>query len=237
MTQPDGITWLIHFQPRNSNHFSMLCVALTLRRQIFAVASMAWICTVVFSPLSRAQDVRPIENPIATPVDTPAPSPGPSPDLSPMCAGGTRAYWPTVATVRLTPNSSPLQSASTNGLANNYVATNAVATDLPAQALTVSSPGVLSNTDLSAQPESATITLTYEVACAGEKVLVAPLDGGKINGSAGGQWITVAADGTISFSFQAPSRAGRFHVVTHLRDSEISFPFTVARAINSTPNL
>ena len=67
--------------------------------------------------------------------------------------------------------------------------------------------------------------------CVGTPVLVAPLDGGLINGQPGGVNIPIAADGTVSFTFQAPSYPGVFHVITRLNDVEIALPFEVASSV------
>ena len=89
---------------------------------------------------------------------------------------------------------------------------------------------------LAAQPQEASITLNYNVACAGASVLVEPLDGGAINGSPGGKMVTVGADGTLTFRFQAPSGPGRYQVIARLGDTEVGFPFDVANPATATPS-
>jgi hypothetical protein len=79
---------------------------------------------------------------------------------------------------------------------------------------------------MAAQGQAANVTLSYDPSLAGDQVLVAPLDGGTING-AGAQTLTVANDGTLNFSFLPPSAPGRYQVVTQLNGAEITFPFVV----------
>ena len=102
---------------------------------------------------------------------------------------------------------------------------------LPAVKLGFDSADLFSPTNLSIKPELATVTLTYDLACVGAKVVVAPLDGGVINGTPGGQTLQVGLDGTVLFSFQAPAGPGRYHVVTRLVTSlgsrERALPFDV----------
>jgi len=100
----------------------------------------------------------------------------------------------------------------------------------PVLALQLSSSDLFAPVSLSAQPELVTITLTYNVTCAGSVVTVAPLDGGGINGTSGWQQVTVASDGTVYFTFQAPSKPGRYHVLTRLSGAEIGFAFDVANS-------
>jgi hypothetical protein len=100
--------------------------------------------------------------------------------------------------------------------------------------LHLNSPCLFSPVVLSVQPQPATFTLTYNVAYAGASVLVAPLDGGLINGASGGRTITVGPTGTIVFTFQAPASPGRYHVITNLGGAEIALPFIVPAAPTST---
>ncbi len=59
-------------------------------------------------------------------------------------------------------------------------------------------------------------------------MLVAPLDGGTVTGVSGGHTVTVGADGTLAFSFQAPSGPGRYHVIVSLGAAQMALPFDVA---------
>ncbi len=101
----------------------------------------------------------------------------------------------------------------------------------PAVKLGSDSADLFSPTKLSITPELATVMLTYDLTCVGARVIVAPLDGGMINGTPGGQTLTVGLDGTVAFSFQAPASPGRYHVVTRLVTSlgsrERALPFDV----------
>ena len=106
---------------------------------------------------------------------------------------------------------------------------------LPSLSLQLNSPEFFSPTSLATQPQPVTVTLSYNLAAAGGSVMVAPLDGGTINGSPGGHTLTVGVDGALAFSFQAPARPGRYHVVTRLGSSETTLPFDVASPAATTP--
>ena len=90
-------------------------------------------------------------------------------------------------------------------------------------------------TALAAQPPPVTVSLAYNPACAGANVTVVPLDAGQINGAVGAQTVTIGADGTLVFTFQAPNRPGRYHVMTRLGATEIALPFDVAKSAAATP--
>lgn len=103
--------------------------------------------------------------------------------------------------------------------------------ELPMLRLGSDSPDLFSSTKLSLKPELAAVTLTYDLVCIGAKIIVAPLDGGAINGTPGGQTLRVGLDGKVTFSFQAPAAPGRYHVVTRLvtplGSKERALPFDV----------
>ena len=166
--------------------------------------------------------------PTTTPAASPAASPGP---INPAL------YLPQAATVQVAGTGGSTTSATAR-VGTARTATNATSTP-PVQSLQVSSPDLFSPTALAAQPQPVTITLTYNVACAGATVLVAPLDGGTVNQvgggasqTAGAQQITVGADGTLAFSFQAPAGPGRYHVITRLGGVEMALPFDVPASGN-----
>jgi hypothetical protein len=161
------------------------------------------------------------------PVSTPSPTDG----------NGSSLYLPRAATVQLggTTGGSTSALGKRSGTSGLHSAGTSDVDQPPAQPLQINSPELFSPTTLSTQPQAAGITLMYDTACAGLQVLVAPLDGGMINGSTGAKSVTVGTDGTLIFSFQAPSGPGRYHVVTRLGNSEISLPFDVPVPDNATP--
>jgi hypothetical protein len=152
-----------------------------------------------------------------------------------MIAGGALSYGQEAAPIE-TPASSPTATPAPLGgvnpafvpqAANVQVASANGGPPTSAVPLLLNSPCLFSPVVLSVQPQLATFTLTYNVAYAGASVLVAPLDGGLINGAGGGQSMTVGPNGTIVFSFQAPASPGRYHVITNLGGTEIALPFIV----------
>ena len=82
--------------------------------------------------------------------------------------------------------------------------------------------GVMEPTGL-ALHQPATITLQFSKKKAGEAVTVSPLDGGKVTAS----WsnLSVLADGTVVFSFQADGTPGLYRLVVQLATEthELSF--------------
>ena len=175
----------------------------------------------------------------SSPVTSPTASPDPTATSTPGGSTNPALYLPQAASVQVSSTGGANTPAVSQRKSGSRTAakgvTNSDTSAPPAQSLQVRSPDLFSPTSLSAQPQPATITLTYNVACAGSTVLVAPLDGGAINGTPGAQNVTVGADGTLVFSFQAPSGPGRYHVLTRLNGAEISFPFDVADPAAATP--
>ena len=133
--------------------------------------------------------------------------------------------------VQLTPAGS--RGSTTPGTSGTITAA------LPAVKLGFDSLDLFSPTKLSIQPELASVTLTYDLACVGAKVIVAPLDGGMINGVPGGRTLQVGPDGTVAFSFQAPASPGRYHVITRLvlplGSRERALPFDVIDPLAPQP--
>ena len=178
--------------------------------------------------------------PTATPAVSPSPDPSPSP--TPV---NPALYLPQAATVQVAAGGGTTNAANaqqntisktqTSRAGATAPATSDTANPTAAVPLQPSSPDLFSPTVLAAQPQTVTVTLSYNVACAGANVLVAPLDGGSINGSAGAQTVTVGTDGTLVFNFQAPSGPGRYHVVTRLGGAEMTLPFDVADPTTATP--
>ena len=100
--------------------------------------------------------------------------------------------------------------------------------------LEVCTPDAFAITSLAADAGPATVTLLYNPACADLKVTVAPLDGGTLNGSAGGKQIAIGSDGKLTFVYQPPATPGYYNVVVSLGAYQRVLPFQVTAA--STTN-
>ena len=90
-------------------------------------------------------------------------------------------------------------------------------------------------------PPAITVALTYGIVNAGRPVLVRSLDGGQFTGTdgAGKSFKTTSnflfildANGTASFSFQAPPRNGTYRVVSRIDGVSTTMPVVVS---SSTP--
>ena len=219
----------------NSSSSNLAFAFFGRRQSHFAVG---WIVVVMIAlaancPLLNAQSPEPSASPAASPSPTPGVALNPALYLPQGATVQVADSSATRATSAVKRNNSRKASSDRGGA---KFANASDETPPPAEPLQLTSPAMFSPTVLAAQPQAATITLNYNVACAGSAVMVAALDGGTLNGTLGGKSITVGADGTLVFTFQTPSGPGRYHVITRLGNSEISFPFDVpATADVSTP--
>ena len=62
------------------------------------------------------------------------------------------------------------------------------------------------------QPQAVQASLRFDPSLAGTPCVVANVDGGTLDGATPAKTKTVAADGSASFTFQAPALAGVYHV-------------------------
>ncbi len=204
------------------------------------LAPIAFAASLSLSPLVLGQD--PTSTPASTPTDTAAPAPtaaptptaAPKPTATPTPPDLNSAAYVAPRTPQATVQLSSSAATQPAPVATSASAVTMLDTAAPVapSATSIQPPlagaNIFSPTALSVQPESAAVTLTYDPSMAGAQVLVAPLDGGTINGQSAGTNVTVAADGTASFTFQAPAHAGLYHVITRLDTVEIALPFEVA---------
>lgn len=154
---------------------------------------------------------------------TVTPAPAPSPTVAPI---DPSIYLPQ-ATVQIA--ASPAPSANSTAVSSKVAADTTSANSAAAAVLPpleVCAPDAFAITTL-APSQTATVTLTYNGACAGMTVVIAPLDGGSVNASAGSKQVTVGKDGTACFSFQAPAAAGLYNVLAVLGGYQRVLPFQV----------
>lgn len=79
-----------------------------------------------------------------------------------------------------------------------------------------------------------TVALQYPIALAGTVVAAEPLDGGRIVPT--GQPLAVAADGTLSFSYEAGGSPGLYQIRLHYDEEAIALQFWVFDAAHPENN-
>ena len=200
------------------------------------------------SPTCRAQATA---GPTQTaPTDTPAPASTPFPGLpggvpltpDPYIVARTPAVTLTFASVQAATSARGPSAASA---ANVALAASANGAEVTPPATNTVQPvwhyGVFDEINLGflsdgTAPPPTSVSLQFDTSRAGASVWIQPLDGGTINfqnadGSTGsdpqGVFLTLDAQGTLTFAFQAPAQAGRFQVLLRLDNISSFLPFVV----------
>ena len=194
------------------------------RRRSLSSFSLACIASfvIVASPRSVYSQTT---LPAATPAESPAPSPIAFPLSPELCHPQAVIQISAPAT---TPTANKTSSST---VSSNIHTANA---GIPARiTLDVMTPDAFAITRITTLASVVTITLKYNPACAGATTIVAPLDGGTINGTDGAKQLTVGSDGGLTFTFQAPSNLGLYNVQTVLGGCQRTLPFQVAASVDA----